>query len=248
MKTKFVFLTLMISTVLISCVTANKSREEYFGYNNQPEYVTKKSDATHSTSYIYSKPEESTKQSRNKKDGDGNTYIFNNYYPYPYDPRYLPPYDPYDVNFFLYFGDRYYDPLLGYDVIYIPYNQRHRYVYYPYPYWDYWWDRRRTIIYVPYDIKEEKPKERTVRDFGPSRGGYDYDNSSVPTKEPRSSSRSDEGRKTIVKPEGQDRNTSEPVKIKLPEKSSSPKETPKSSEPPKSEPNTKQERSSTRPR
>lgn len=248
MKIKFVLFNFILSIVLLGCISTNKSREEFFGYNNQPEYETKKSQVSQTTPYIYSKSENTTKHSRTEKDAEGNTYVINNYFPYPYDPRYFPSYDPFAWNFSFYFGDKYYDPLWGYDVIYIPYNYKHRYVYYPYPYWDYWWDRRRTIIYVPYDVNDDKPRERTVRDFGPSRSGFDYDNSSVPTKEPRSSSRGEEGRKNIVKPEGQDRNAAEPVKIKLPEKTTSPKETPRTSEPPKSEPNTKQERSSTRPR
>lgn len=54
-------------------------------------------------------------------------------------------------------------------------------------------------------------------------------------------------KKSIVRPDEPNKNTSEPVKLTLPEKSSTPKETPKT-ETPKSEPNTKQERSSTRPR
>ncbi|MGB9771704.1 MAG: hypothetical protein ACPLX7_06975 [Candidatus Kapaibacteriota bacterium] len=228
--------------VLVGCVSVDKTRDEYFGFNNNPKYEEKEQ-ATQEKSvpYVYSH------KAQNERDRDArennSTTIINNYFPYPYDPSYLYNYDPYDLSFFLYYGNRYYDPFWDYYVIYVPYNHKHHhYVYYPYPYWDYyWWERRPRVIFVPYDYKDEKPRERTVRDFGPSRGGYDGNQGTTPTKEPRSETRGDSGKKTIVRPNEPSKNK-EPVEVKLPEKPSTPREAPKS------EPNTKQERSSTRPR
>ncbi|MCX7907917.1 MAG: hypothetical protein N2560_00135 [Ignavibacteria bacterium] len=230
--------------ILASCVSTNKTREDYFGYNNEPKYeVVKKDEAKLSKPYVSSSKEREV----NTNSSDNETvYIFNNYYPYPYDPRYFRGYDPSDYQFFFYFGDWYFDPFWDY---YVPYNKRHHYVYYPYPYWDYyWWNRKPRVIYVPYDDDYYKQKERTVRNFGPSRGGIDKENLNTPTKEPRSSSRNNETKKTVIKSDEPIPNDAVPIKLKLPEKSSSPKETPKSNDSPKSEPNTKQDRSSTRPR
>ncbi|MEJ5286572.1 MAG: hypothetical protein WHV60_05125 [Bacteroidota bacterium] len=242
-----VWFLVVFSVLLSSCVSTNKSREEYFGYNNEPKYEEKKKTSeTTSTPYVYSYE---NKHNQKKDESSNNpSVIIYNYYPYPLDPRYVPYDRPYDFDFFLFYGDRYYDPFWDYYVIVVPYNRRDYYLHYPHHCWDYyWWERRPRVIYVPYDYKDEKPRERTVRDFGPSRGVVDDNRQSTPTKEPRSGSRHEPAKKSIVRPDEPNKNTSEPVKLTLPEKSSTPKETPKT-ETPKSEPNTKQERSSTRPR
>lgn len=236
MKTKFFLFALISFLIFAGCASSNKLREEYFGYNNEPKYDKTLKKTNHSTPHVYSR------KINQKTDNSGDVYIINNYYPYPYAPNYVRFYDPFDIDLFLYFGNNYYDPFWDSYVIYVPYNQRHHCVYYPSPYWSYWWDRRSRIIYVPYDVKEDKPRERRVRDFGPSRGDYDYDKRETPTKETRSSSRS-EGRNTqVTKPTDTPRIDTEPVKTKLPEKPS------KADETPKSESKTKQDRSQTRPR
>ncbi|MFN3307139.1 MAG: hypothetical protein ACK42Z_08145 [Candidatus Kapaibacteriota bacterium] len=236
MKSKFFLFPLLFLTIFAGCISSNRLREEYFGYNNEPKYDKNREKTMHNAPHVYSR------QTKQKTDNHGDVYIINNYYPYPYAPNYVRPYDPFDIDLFLYFGNNYYDPFWNSYVIYIPYTHRHHYVYYPYPYWDYWWDRRHRIIYVPYDVQQEKPRERSVRDFGPSRSDYDYDKRETPTKEARSSSRS-EGRNTQVsKTTDIPKTNAEPVKTKLPEKPS------KTDETPKSDSKTKQDRSQTRPR
>lgn len=236
MKTKFFLMSLISLAVLASCVSINKSREGYFGYNNEPKYNKTQTSTKQNTAYVYS---HDVKRNSNNS---GDVYIINNYSPYPYAPNYIRFYDPFDLDLFLYFGNKYYDPFWDSYVIYVPYNQRNNCVYYPYPYWDYPWDRRSRIIYIPYDVHQGKPRERTVRDFGPSRGNYDYEKREIPSKETRSSSRSEGRNSQVTKPIEIPRTDTEPAKSKLPEKPSKVDETPKS------EPKTKQDRSSTRPR
>lgn len=247
MKAKFLLIT-AFALLLASCVSTNKSREYYFGFNNEPKYENKTKTDSQSVPNVYSYQRNKETKIRKKQNDDGDTYIINNYYPYPYDPRYVRTFDPYDVDIFFFYGDKYYDPYCDSYVIFSPHQRRHYYIYYPHPYWGYWWERKPRVIYVPYDDSYEKPREKKVRDFGPSRGDYDFNNGNVPTKEARSPSRGNEVKKNIVPPDEPNRKEAEPVKLKLPDRSSTPRETPKNQEPPKSEPNTKQERSPTRPR
>jgi hypothetical protein len=244
---KKVWINLLISlTLLAGCVSSNKTREEYFGFNNEPKYEKQEKNNRATTPSIYSYPEKKDNYNR-LDDSKQQVYIINNYYPYPYDPRFIGFYDSYDYYFSLRYFDLSYDPFIDYYIIYVPYNRKHHFVYIPYPYWrDYWWDRRPPYVFVPYDY--EKPREKKVRDFGPSRGSYDYNDRVTPTKEPRSSSRNGEEKKSTIRPDTPQKESAEPVKLKLPSKSSEPGETPSNKEVPKSESNTKQNRSSTRPR
>ncbi len=244
MKRNLFLMAFILSLVFSACVSTNNSRQDYFGYNNVPE-VKKKEKSKYDKPYIYASPNE-VDYERKKQIEQQNIYIYNNYYPYPYDPRFVDFYDPYTFDIFLYMGSPYYDPFWDFRYVCMQYSRSKYYVVYHYPYWDYyWWNRRNHIIYVPIEEPRE-PKVRTVRDFGPSRGRYEYDDRTSPTKESRSSSRSSEQqKKQSVRPNESD----EPLREKSPQKVSSPKsDAPKIKESPKAEPATKQERSSTRPR
>lgn len=248
MKKNLFLMALSLGLVFSSCVSPNKSRQDYFGYNNLPE-VEKKEKSEYDKPYIYSSQDNSDYK-RNNQFEQGNIYIFNNYYPYPYEPRFVDFYDPYSFNIFLHIGSRYYDPFWDYRYFCMPYSRSRYYIVHHYPYWDYyWWHRRPYIIYVPMEEHRE-PKARTVRDFGPSRGSYDYDDRTSPTKESRSSSRSSESpKKQSIRPNETPKTYEEPLREKAPKKFDSPRsDSPKIKEAPKTEPATKHERSSTRPR
>ena len=249
MKLRLASLLLTIALVMLGCASPNKSREDYFGYNNTPKFEKKEKPKQEVKPYVYSYSEYS-KSRYSDEARQQNVYIFNNYYPYPYDPRFVEFYDPYSFNVFLQIGNPYYDPFWDYRYVVMPYSRSNCYIVYPYPYWDYyWWRHRPHIIYVPDDGWKE-PKTRTVRDFGPSRGNYKFDDQAIPTKESRSSQRGGESStKSTSKPSETPKKADEPVKLKLPEKTETPRsDSPKTKETPKSDSPTKQERSSTRPR
>jgi len=249
MKIKLVFFGLNLALITIGCASPNTSREEYFGYNNTPKFEKKEKPKQEGTSYIFASSENS-KSRHYQETKQQNIYIFNNYYPYPYDPRFVEYFDPYSFNFFLHIGNPYFDPFWDYRYVVLPYTRSTYYIVYSYPYWDYyWWRHRSHVIYVPVEERKE-PKVRTVRDFGPSRGSYNYDSQTTPTKESRSSSRSSESSsKSTNKPTDSPKKSDEPVKLKLPEKTENPRsDSPRTKELPKSDPPTKQERSSTRQR
>lgn len=249
MKKSIIALILVI--VIQSCVSTDKTHKDYFGYNNNPNYEEPKQKPPKSE-YPVVRSESQTK----KEWGPQNEpiTIYNNYnFIAPYEPRYLFYPEPNDFGLFLYFGNVFYDPFWDYNLIYYPhYKHHHRMVYYPYPYYywdDYYWYRRPRVIYIPYE--DEKERSRTVRSFGPSRGDYNYDNESTPTKESRSTSRSDERNKTVQPSNDKDAGDKQAPKLKLPEKTNTPSNSPERSGTRESTPKetpTKQERSSTRPR
>ncbi len=238
---------LIAAIIIQSCVSTDKTHKDYFGYNNNPKYENPKQEpAKNEYPIIHSESQgERTVQ-------DKSIYIYNfNNFPAPYEPRYLFYPEPNDFSLFLYFGNVYYDPFLDYNLIYYPYSRHHHsIIYYPYPYyWDYYfWHYRPRVVYIPYEKENERPK--TVRTFGPSRGDYNYDNESTPTKEKRSTSRSGE-RSKIAPPSDNQDSGDKPLKLKLPEKSNAPSGSPGRSgtqEPSPQKTPTKQERSSTRPK
>ncbi|MFN3270314.1 MAG: hypothetical protein ACK42G_07000, partial [Candidatus Kapaibacteriota bacterium] len=80
-----VWFLVVFSVLLSSCVSTNKSREEYFGYNNEPKYEEKKKTSeTTSTPYVYSYE---NKHNQKKDESSNNpSVIIDNDYPYPLDP------------------------------------------------------------------------------------------------------------------------------------------------------------------
>lgn len=249
-KMKKSIFVLILAVFIQSCVSTDKTHKDYFGYNNNPNYRGQTQEPEKSE-YPVVRSESSTERKRSIQNEP--IIIYNNYnFTPPYEPRYLFYPEPNDFGLFLYFGNIFYDPFWDYNLIYYPYH-RHHYpiVYYPYPYYywdDYYWYRRPRVIYVPYE--NEKERSKTVRAFGPSRGNYNYDNESTPTKESRSTSRSGE-RNKIASPSDNKDAVDKPLKLKLPEKTSPPSNSPERSRTRESTPKdtpTKQERSSTRPR
>ncbi len=248
-KMKKSIIALILAIVIQSCVSTDKTHKDYFGYNNNPNYEEPKREPTKSE-YPVVHSESQTKKERSTQNEP--IIIYNYNFPAPYEPRYLFYPEPNDFGLFLYFGNIFYDPFWDYNLIYYPHHRHHhRIVYYPYPYYywdDYYWYRRPRVIYIPYENEKEPPK--TVRTFGPSRGDYNYDDKSTPTKESRSSSRGGE-RNKIAPPSDSKDAVEKPVKLKLPEKNNTPSNSPERSNTRDSAPKetpTKQERSSTRPK
>lgn len=244
---KNIFPLILNLVILIACSSTRQNNEDYFGYSNFPQRKEEKN-LKLKTKTLPEYPIVTSNQpfTTHKNQFDANTVIINNYYG-PLHPKYYS-YDPFDIIFSFSYGDPF-DPFYSfYPVIYMPYHYPYRthFIYYPYDpfYWNYLYPRR-GVIYIPYE--KEKERARTVRDFGPSRDNYDKDNSSVPTRQARSSSR--DNKKTTSMPNVETKNNpsldtapKDVIKRKSSEKISEPKED--NSQRSK----TKQERSSTRPK
>ena len=187
---------IVVPLVLVSCVTSG-SRDKYFGYNNKPEVR----DYSAAEKKVETNSQDEKIDWKNPLAGD---YYEENstpqsvqavYYPAPmYVPVIVPWWDSY-------YGWNYYpSPGIyayyrsgwwwGYDW-YSPWYDYYDYFgrrWHHYPHYGYysWWNRPRYVSYS--DGNYSKPKEKSIRTFGPSRGSTYTDDKSG-SSSGRSSSR-----------------------------------------------------------
>lgn len=170
MKSPFFKLAVVLVTTFLfySCTTTG-TREEYFGYSRPKELINQN---TETQTFSASKNTYSQTQS---SENNVKYYIYNNYN--------VPWWDIYSDGFYYrspgIYVSYYYHPDYYWYSSWRRHYYRHYYlypdylIYYQYPYYHYPY-----YLYPPYKVVDKKEKEKTIRDFGPNRGRYTYENPS----------------------------------------------------------------------